>query len=109
VNGCRQQRPAALHREIDRVNGPGPLRAFQERRPAAVNDNTGRAISLRPFFTKLLKELMHFGRLFEIGDKRFRREVVNLNHLRNSFMRRRKPIALGLGNDNRFLTACCRS
>ena len=34
----RQQRPAALHGEIDRGERPGAAARFQERRPAAVND-----------------------------------------------------------------------
>ena len=33
-----QQRPAALHGEIDRREGTGPRARLQERRPAAVDD-----------------------------------------------------------------------
>src|SRR6201747_765479 len=52
-----------------------------------------------PLLTQFLEELMHFGRLLVNRRQRFRRKIVDLDHLGRGVMRRRDLIALGWRDD----------
>ena len=83
ANGWRaQQRPAALHGEIDGGERPGPRARLDERRPAAVDDeNRSRHQLAALCSTQLLEELMHVGALLVNRRQCLGREIVDLDHL----------------------------
>ena len=84
----RQQRPAALHGEIDRRERARTGARFQERRPAAVDDIDRSRHQLAALCSpSFLEELMHVGRLLVDRRNRFRREIVDLDHLCHGVMR----------------------